>query len=111
MSIKVNGKKFPSPKCPKCGNPTFLRGSVQILSNESKYIFYCPDCEIYAPQANTAEKAAKNFEEVAKQYGIKVLAKVPMDPSLANLCDKGALELMECDCMEAAADYIENTLK
>lgn len=68
MSIKVNGKKFPSPKCPKCGNPTFLRGSVQILSNESKYIFYCPDCEIYAPQANTAEKAAKNFEELAKQY-------------------------------------------
>ncbi len=68
MSVKVNGKKFPSPTCPKCGNPTFLRGSVKILSNESKYLFYCPDCEIYAPQANTAEKAAKNFEEVAKQY-------------------------------------------
>lgn len=66
----------------------------------------CPDCG----------KEIKIFgeshvEEVAKQYGIKVLAKVPMDPSLANLCDKGALELMECDCMEAAADYIENTLK
>ena len=67
MSVKANGR-FAAPKCPKCGNPTILRGSVQIISSKNKYSFYCPYCEIYAPQANTVEKAAKNFEELAKQY-------------------------------------------
>ena len=65
----------------------------------------CPDCG----------KEIKIFgdshvDEVANQYGLKVLARIPIDPALANLCDKGALELMECDAMEAAADYIEQTL-
>ncbi len=65
----------------------------------------CPDCG----------KEIKIFgeshvDEVAKQYGLKVLARIPIDPALANLCDKGALELMECDAMEAAADYIESKL-
>ena len=65
----------------------------------------CPDCG----------KEIKVFgdshvDEIAEKYGLKVLARIPMDPSLANLCDKGALELMECDAMEAAADYIESKL-
>ena len=65
----------------------------------------CPDCG----------KEIKVFgdshvDEVAAEYGLEVLARIPMDPSLANLCDKGALELMECDAMEAAADYIESKL-
>ena len=65
----------------------------------------CPDCckeiKIFGDS---------HVDEVANQYGLKVLARIPIDPALANLCDKGALELMECDAMEAAADYIEQTL-
>ncbi len=65
----------------------------------------CPDCG----------KEIKVFgdshvDEVASEYGLNVLARVPIDPSLASLCDKGALELMECDAMEGAADYIESKL-
>ncbi len=50
------------------------------------------------------------MDEVAKEYGLEVLARVPIDPALANLCDKGALELMECDVMEGAADALEQKL-
>ena len=66
----------------------------------------CPDC---GKQIKVFGES--HVEEVASQYSLKVLAKVPIDPALANLCDKGALELMECDAMEAAADYIEEALK
>ncbi|MBO5040503.1 MAG: Mrp/NBP35 family ATP-binding protein [Clostridia bacterium] len=66
----------------------------------------CPDC---GKQIKLFGES--HVEDVANEYGLKVLARVPIDPSLANLCDKGALELMECDAMEAAADFIEETLK
>ncbi|MBE6622190.1 MAG: Mrp/NBP35 family ATP-binding protein [Ruminococcaceae bacterium] len=65
----------------------------------------CPDCGKEIPVFGQS-----HVEEVAKEYGLEVLARVPMDPALANLCDKGALELMECDAMEAAADTIEKKL-
>ena len=62
----------------------------------------CPDCG----------KEIKVFgdshvDEVAKEYGLDVLARVPIDPALANLADKGAIELMELPCAEEAADKIE----
>ena len=65
----------------------------------------CPDCGKEIPVFGQS-----HVEDVAKEYGLEVLARVPIDPALANLCDKGALELMECDVMEAAADTIEKKL-
>ncbi len=65
----------------------------------------CPDCGKEIPVFGQS-----HVEDVAKEYGLEVLARVPIDPALANLCDKGALELMECDAMEAAADILENKL-
>jgi len=65
----------------------------------------CPDCG-----KEISVFGQSHVEDVAKEYGLEVLARVPIDPSLANLCDKGALELMECDVMEAAADIIEKKL-
>ena len=65
----------------------------------------CPDCGKEIPVFGQS-----HVEDVAKEYGLEVLARVPIDPALANLCDKGALELMECDVMEDAADIIEKKL-
>ncbi len=66
----------------------------------------CPDCG----------KEIKVFgdshvDEVAKEYGLDVLARVPIDPALANLADKGAIELMELPCAEEAADKIETKVR
>lgn len=65
----------------------------------------CPDCG----------KEIKVFgdshvDEVAKEYGLDVLARVPIDPALAGLADKGAIELMELPCAEEAADKLEAKL-
>lgn len=52
-----------------------------------------------------------HIEEVASEYGLEVLARIPMDSKLAALCDKGLIELMENNWMDAAADAIENGTK
>ncbi len=62
----------------------------------------CPDCgkkiEIYGKS---------RVDEEAAALGVPTLAKIPIDPSLANLCDTGTIELFEGDYMEKAADIIE----
>lgn len=45
-------------------------------------------------------------DEVAEQYGLKVLAKLPFDKKLAALCDRGMLELMENDYLDSAFSEI-----
>ncbi|MBQ3637744.1 MAG: Mrp/NBP35 family ATP-binding protein [Clostridia bacterium] len=46
-------------------------------------------------------------EEVAAEYGIPVLGKMPVDPKLSALVDRGVIELMENDYLEKAADAVE----
>ena len=62
----------------------------------------CPDCG-----KEIKVFGESHVDEVAKEYGLDVLARVPIDPALANLADKGAVELMELPCAEEAADKIE----
>ncbi len=50
---------------------------------------------------------ASRAEEVAKEYGIPLLAKIPLDGKLTSLVDKGVIELMENDYITPAADAVE----
>ena len=73
---------------------------VGIVENMS--YFQCPDCG----------KKVKIFgdshvEENAAKYGLNVIGRIPIDPSLARQCDAGEVELFEGDYLEAAADAIE----
>jgi len=66
----------------------------------------CPDCD----------KQFKVFgdshvDEIAAEHGIEVLAKIPMNPDIAKICDGGVVELFEGDWMEGAADKVESLLK
>ena len=65
----------------------------------------CPDCG-----KKISVFGESHLEEVAKEYGLDILARIPIDSSLAGLCDKGLIELMENNCMEKAADMIESKL-
>ena len=62
----------------------------------------CPDCgkklEVFGQS---------HVEEVAAEFGYPVLGKVPLDPKVAALCDKGLLELMENDYLDGAMEAIE----
>ena len=45
-----------------------------------------------------------HIDEIAKQYGLEVLARIPVDPLLASQVDKGIIELYN-------SDYLNNTAK
>lgn len=66
----------------------------------------CPDCG-----KEIKVFGESHVEEVAAAYGYDVLGRIPMDPKLAALCDKGAIELMENDYLDAAVEQIERKLE
>ncbi len=73
---------------------------IGLVENYSYII--CPDCgKVIKPYGDS------HIEELAKVHNTSVLAKLPIDPELASLCDKGVIELFEGDYLERAADIIE----
>ena len=62
----------------------------------------CPDCgreiEVFG-KSKTAEAAEK--------FGIPLLGRLPLDPRLSALVDRGVIELMENDELDAAATAVE----
>ena len=51
-----------------------------------------------------------HIDDIAKKHGLKVLAKLPIDPKLTALCDKGAIEVFEGDWLDDAADIIDKMI-
>ena len=71
-----------------------------LVENMSSAV--CPDCG----------KAINIFgdskaEATGKLYGNPVLAKIPIDPRLTALVDKGSIEIMDNNYLSAAADAVE----
>ncbi|MCI8624031.1 MAG: Mrp/NBP35 family ATP-binding protein [Provencibacterium sp.] len=62
----------------------------------------CPDCGKEIPIFGES-----HIGEVAKDFGLDVLARLPIDPKLAAACDRGMIELFEGDWLEPAADRLE----
>ena len=62
----------------------------------------CPDC---GKQIKLFGES--HIDEIAEKYGVPVLAKIPVDPSLAKAVDAGAVELFEGDWMDGAMDRLE----
>ncbi len=66
----------------------------------------CPDC------GKVIEVFGKSrIAEVAAEYGVKNVAKIPFDPSLATCCDRGLMELFEGDHVEKFFDSLEKQLE
>ena len=77
---------------------------IPVLGLVENYSYIvCPDCgKVIRPYGES------KIEELAKNYGTLVLAKLPIDKDLANQCDRGVIELFEGDYMERCADILEN---
>lgn len=73
---------------------------IGIVENNS--YFKCPDCgkeyRIYGES---------HIDEIAENYGVPVLGKLPINPELAKCIDTGTIELFVGDWLEKAADIIE----
>ena len=59
---------------------------VGLVENMSYYT--CPDCG-----KQHAIFGESHVDEIAAKYGIKHVARLPIDPTLAAMCDKGIIEL------------------
>ena len=73
---------------------------------ENMSYFKCPDCgrehKIFGDS---------HIDEIAAEFGTRVLAKVPIDADLAKSVDTGTVELFVGDYFENAANVIEDELK
>lgn len=48
-----------------------------------------------------------HVQEIADKYSLPVLARVPLDPRIAEASDNGTLEDLEIEALNSAADFIE----
>ena len=73
---------------------------------ENMSYFECPDCgkkhKIYGES---------HIEDVAAEYGIKVISQLPIDSKLAAAADKGTIELFDAVGLENMADAAEKISK
>lgn len=77
---------------------------VGIVENYS--YFMCPDCKnkhyIFGES---------NLEEVAKEHGLNILGKLPINPAIAKACDNGQVEEVELEEMNEIAHKVEEFCK
>lgn len=63
----------------------------------------CPDCgkkiEIFGKS---------HIDEIAQQYGLPVLARIPINPKVADMVDEGTIEFFEENWFDDAAELLEN---
>ena len=72
---------------------------------ENMSYFMCPDCG-----KKHSIFGESQIDEVAARYGTKVLAKLPIDSSLASAVDAGKVEHYEGAYLDEAAQTIESEL-
>lgn len=72
---------------------------------ENMSYFICPTCD-----EKHAIFGESNLEKIAEQYGLKVLARLPMDQRLSAACDKGVIELFDGDWLEEFSESLNHML-
>ena len=79
-----------------------MRVPILGLIENMSYL-QCPDCEKKIPIFGES-----HVQEIAEKHGLEVLAKLPIDPEIARLCDNGQVELVQGNWLEHAAMVLEN---
>ena len=68
----------------------------------------------YITCGNCGEKVSvfgkSHIDETSKKFNLPVLAKLPINPKVAEAIDAGNVEGLMTDCLDEAADYLEATL-
>ena len=61
----------------------------------------CPDCG-----KELKVFGESHIEEIAEKFGYDLLGRIPLDPKLSALVDRGMIELMENDYLDSARDAV-----
>ena len=77
--------------------------SIPILGIVENYsTFKCPDCNSYH-----AIFGKSKLDAVSADLGLAILARLPIDPSIANAVDHGVIEGVKSTYLEAVAEKID----
>ena len=81
--------------------------NIPVMGLVENYSFFqCPDCgKKYFPFGES------KIEDVAKEVGLPVLARMPIDSTVAGLCDKGQMEQVQLGELAQAAEKIVASLQ
>ena len=80
--------------------------NVPVIGLVENYSYIeCPDCN-----KKISVFGESHIDEIAKENNVEVLAKMPIDPLLATLVDKGMIEMFSKDYLDKCADKIEGLL-
>ncbi|MDY4588853.1 MAG: Mrp/NBP35 family ATP-binding protein [Oscillospiraceae bacterium] len=77
---------------------------IGLVENMSYAV--CPDCG-----KHLSVFGCSHIDETAEKFGIKVLAKLPINPELAVRVDNGSIEGFDCPEAEPIADAVEEFCK
>ena len=80
--------------------------NIPILGIIENYSYLeCPDC---GKKINVFGES--HIDEIAGEFEMDVLAKLPINPAVAQLCDAGRVEEIDCDLLTDTANKIEALL-
>lgn len=74
---------------------------IGIVENMS--YLECPDCH-----SQIKVFGESHIDQIAKTHKIDTVSKLPLNPELAELCDKGMVEMFNGDHLKAIVEKIEN---
>ena len=76
---------------------------IPILGIVENYSYFkCPDCG-----KEHAVFGESRINQVAEELGLKVLARLPIDPAVAAACDKGEIEKFEPNYLTGVAEALD----
>ena len=76
---------------------------IPVLGFVENYSYLrCPDCG-----KKISVFGESHLDEVAAQLGLPVLARLPIDPAVAQACDNGQMVTVSTDCLDPVIQAIE----
>lgn len=69
---------------------------------ENMSYFECPKCK-----ERVSIFGESHIEKIAEKYAVKTVAKIPVDPELARLTDRGMIELFNGDWLDGLSQMLE----
>ena len=76
---------------------------IPVLGFVENYAYLeCPDC---GKKINVFGQS--KLDEVAEAFNLPILARLPIDPKVAQACDNGAMETVNTDALAAAVEAVK----
>jgi Mrp family chromosome partitioning ATPase len=76
--------------------------NIPVIGLSNMAYSECPDCH-----SQIKVFGDSHIEQIAKQHNIDTIAKLPLNPAIAELCDKGLVELYDGDYLKHIVEKIE----